>query len=197
MESKRSVCKRQLERVSWNGKAMMSCFGMECWRCKRASGHNPLQANSMRRKHSPLNCLFVGLACGWACRPLSFISFSFFSRPHRRREKNERKEESPSILLHSISQFDFTIIHQMEIEEKLGTFSLFFLLSSSLCGAMAALQPITPHKESTNQTNQHSTQPQKQSICSFLLKLNDFVGLLHRSPLVSLFGWLPCGCCRP
>ena len=54
-------------------------------------------------------------------------------------------------------------------------------------------QPII-HPNQTTQTNQPATQPQKQSICSFLLKLNDFVGLLHRSPLVSFLGWLPAAC---
>jgi len=119
----------------------------------------------------------------WACRPLSFISFSFFSRPHRRREKNERKEESPSILLHSISQFDFTIIHQMEIEEKLGTFSLFFLLSSSLCGAMAALQPITPHKRrKKNKLHSH------QLACS---PLTDAQSLRNQFNLIAAFSHSP------
>ena len=52
-------------------------------------------------------------------------------------------------------------------------------------------------KESRANGPQPTTQPQKQSICSFLLKLNDFVGLLHRSPLVSFLGWLPAACSRP
>ena len=66
-----------------------------------------------------------------------------------------------------------------------------------LCGAMAGGPAHNPPQFINNQTNQHSTQPQKQSICSFLLKLNDFVGLLHRSPLVSFLGWLPAACSRP
>ena len=88
----------------------------------------------------------------------------------------QRIDEINSILLHKS-------IHKSFINQI--SFNLFILLFIDFF--RCAQSPL----------GLHSTQPQKQSICSFLLKLNDFVGLLHRSPLVSFLGWLPAACSRP